>query len=155
MTKEIMDRQASDNEYLHKDFHGALSVGIEYLHEHYGADAVRDYLHQFTITYYAPLIGRLKEEGLSALKEHFEKIYEIEGWGIEISFSEDELVISVKTCPAVMHMRARGYPVARLFRETTRIVNEALCEWTLFSADLVEYDERTGRSVQRFYRRQS
>ena len=28
---------------VHKDFHGALSRGIEYLHEHYGADAVREY----------------------------------------------------------------------------------------------------------------
>jgi len=147
-----MDRRASDNVYLHKDFHGALNAGIEYLHEHYGADAVRDYLRQFTIVYYAPLISRMKNEGLSALKEHFEKIYEIEGGGIKISFSEDELVIDVKVCPAVLHIWSQGYPVARLFLETTKTVNEALCEGTPFTAELIEYDEKTGRSVQRFYR---
>lgn len=152
MVKEIMDRRASDNVYLHKDFHGALNAGIEYLHEHYGADAVRDYLRQFTIVYYAPLISRMKNEGLSALKEHFEKIYEIEGGGIKISFSEDELVIDVKVCPAVLHIWSQGYPVARLFLETTKTVNEALCEGTPFTAELIEYDEKTGRSVQRFYR---
>ena len=155
MAKEIMDRRASDNEYLHKDFHGALSAGIEYLHEYYGADAVRDYLRRFTITYYSPLVERLKNEGLSALKEHFEKMYEIEGGEIEISFSEDELIISVKACPAVMHMRSQCYPVARLFHETTGTVNEAICEGTPFAAELIEYDEKTGRSVQRFYRRGS
>ncbi|MFH0796159.1 MAG: hypothetical protein V2A65_03775 [Candidatus Omnitrophota bacterium] len=36
MTKETMSRKASDNIYLHKDFHGALSAGIEYLDRHYG-----------------------------------------------------------------------------------------------------------------------
>ena len=155
MAKETMDRRASDNDYLHKDFHGALSAGIEYLHDHYGADAVRDYLRQFTITYYAPLIRKLKQEGLSALREHFEKMYEIEGCDTEITCTDDELVISVETCPAVRHMQANGYPVARLFHETTKTVNEALCEGTPFAAVLVEHDEKTGRCVQRFYRRRS
>ena len=41
MAKEVMRRQASDNPYLHRDFHGALSAGIEYLDRHYGEDAVR------------------------------------------------------------------------------------------------------------------
>lgn len=38
MPKEIMRRQASDNIYLHKDFHIALNYGIEYLFQHYGED---------------------------------------------------------------------------------------------------------------------
>lgn len=64
-------------------------------------------------------------------------------------------MLKVKACPAVMHMRENGYPVARLFHETTKTVNEALCEGTPFEAELAEYDEETGRSVQRFYRRVS
>ena len=155
MTKEIMERRASDNEYLHKDFHGALSTGIAFLDDRYGAEAVREYLRQFTIAFYAPLIARFKEEGLLALKEHFENLYEIEGGEIEMTLSENELVIRVTSCPAVKHMRERFYPVARLFHETTRTVNEALCSGTPFSAQLIEYDDETGRSVQRFSRRES
>ena len=41
MPKEYIKRNAADNEYLHKDFHGALSAGIEYLHRNYSAQAVR------------------------------------------------------------------------------------------------------------------
>ena len=152
MAKEIMERKAADNEYLHRDFHGALSAGIDYLQEHYGADSVRDYLRKFAKTYYAPLIDKLGSEGLSALKEHFEKLYEIEGGEVEIELSADELVVRVKSCPAVTHIRAIGLPVAELFEETTKTVNEALCEGSEFSAELVEYDPQSGRSVQRFYR---
>jgi hypothetical protein len=153
MTKEIVDRRASDNEYLHKDFHGALSAGIEYIHKNYGQQAVLDYLRQFALAYYSPLMEELQKRGLIALKEHFENMYQLEGGEIEITLSDDELILKVDACPAVIHMRANGYPVAELFHETTKTVNETICEGSEFVFELVEYEPETGRSVQRFYRR--
>ena len=153
MAKEVMRRQASDNEYLHKDFHGALSAGIEYLNQNYGDQVVREYLRQFANVYYAPLKSAIKRHGLAALKEHFVKLYDIEGDKITIEISEDEMTLKVEACPAVMHMRKHGYTVAGLFHETTKTVNETICEGTDFAAELVEYDEQTGQSVQKFYRR--
>ena len=55
---------------------------------------------------------------------------------------------------ALLHVNAarkQGYPVARLFHETTETVNRAICHQTPFAAELVQYDDETGRSVQRFY----
>ena len=152
MPKELMRRKASDNPYLHKDFHGALSAGIEYLDRRYGPQAVRDYLRQFARAFYGPLTEALRVHGLVALKEHFERIYRLEGAAVNVRLSDDELVVEVPECPAVMHMREHGYPVARLFEETTRTVNQAICEGTPYSAELVEYDPPDGRSVQRFIR---
>ena len=154
MAKQTMHREASDNVYLHQDFHGALSAGVEYLHENYGEKAVRRYLRQFARSYYAPLTEALMNRGLVALEEHFRKIYDLEGTTVRFDLSEDELRIDVEACPAVTHMRKQGYPVARLFRETTDTVNRAICEGTPYAAELVEYDEQTGKSVQRFYRRE-
>ena len=153
MTKETITRRAADNEYLHKDFHGALSVGLEYLENNYGKEAVRQYLQRFATTFHAPLTEAINRRGLIALKEYLAKLYEIEGGQVKMTLSEDELLVEVDTCPAVMHMREHGYTVARSFNETTRTVNEAICESTPFMAQLVEYDEQTGRSIQRFYRR--
>ena len=153
MPKKYIKRSASDNEYLHKDFHGALSAGIEYLHRNYGEQAVREYLREFAKSFYAPLRGALKQCGLAALRDHFEKLYRTEGGKIQITFSEDEMIMNVDSCPAVMHMREHQYPVAELFCETTKTVNEAICEGSDFSGELLEYDSQTGRSVQRFYRR--
>lgn len=155
MAKQVMHRSAGDNAYLHPDFHGALSAGIEYLHAHYGEDAVREYLWQFARTFYAPLTEALRRRGLIVLEERFRKICELEGGDVRFISSEDELRIEVDACPAVTHMRKQGYPVARLFRETTETVNRAICHETPFAAELVEYDDQTGRSIQRFYRRRS
>lgn len=154
MGKQVMRREASDNVYLHKDFHGALSVGIDYLQDNFGEEAVREYLRDFTNTYFAPLKEEIKQRGLPVLKEYFEHLYQEEGGDAEITLSNDELVIRVAVCPAVTHMREHGYPVARLFYETTKTVNETLVEGTDFAAELVDYDDETGHNTQRFYRRQ-
>jgi len=153
MTKQVMSRKASDNAYLHKDFHRALSTGIQYLEENFGEEAVREYLRDFTNAYFAPLKEEINQRGLSALKEYFEELYENEGGEVESTLSDDELFIRVAACPAVTHMRQHGYAIANMFYETTKTVNEALVADTDFTTKLVEYDEETGRSVQRFYRR--
>ena len=152
MSRKVMKRKASDNEYLHKDFHGALSCGIEYLHQRFGPDAATLFLRNFARSFYAPLRERIKNQGLRAIREHYEQVYAIEGGKIQFTATEDELVLRVAACPAVQHMRSRGYPVARLFHET---INTALCEGTCFDAELLKYDPETGRSVQRFFRRPS
>jgi hypothetical protein len=151
--KEVMLRSAADNAYLHKDFHGALSTALFYLEEKYGADAVREYLRQFASTFYAGLSQAVKERGLVALKEHFEDIYRIEGGDVTIDLGHDEMLMQVAACPAVMHMRKTGQPVSPLFYETTKTVNETICERTPFRAELLAYDQETGRSTVRFSRR--
>ena len=147
-----MRRRAADNPYLHKDFHCALNSGIEYLHRYFGADSVRQYLRQFASSFYGPLTEDLKKRGLVALKEYFEKVYQLEGGKAHFDFFEDELKITVNACPAVTHLRKNSYPIAELFFETTRTVNETICEGTFFAAELLDYNPETGSGIQRFTR---
>ncbi len=153
MAREVIRRQASDNEYLHKDFHGAFSAGIEYLNKNFGPEAVREYLHQFATSFYAPLIDDINRRGLAALKDRLESVYRTEQATVNISLTEDELVLEVESCPAVMHMREHGYQVAAMFPETSKAVYEALCENTPFSVEVCSYDRSTGASLVRFRRR--
>jgi hypothetical protein len=153
MAKKVMERSASDNAYMHKDFHGTLDIGITYIRTKYGDQAVREYLKQFAKAYFAPLKADLNKRGLIALKEHFEEIYKIEGGNTEISLTDNELRIKVDACPAVMHLHEMDIPVDPLFYETTKTVNEEICEGTPFAAEYVEYDKEKGACLQRFYRR--
>ena len=63
------------------------------------------------------------------------------------------MILETQSCPAVMHMRNHGYDVDKMWEETTRSVNVGICEGTDFEAQLLEYDKKTGRSVQKFTRR--
>ncbi len=114
---------------------------------------MREYLWQFSNAFYAPLKQRIAERGLDALREYLEDLYGAEGGRIHVRAIDDGLHVEVESSPDVMHMRSAGYHVARLFREVTSTVNEAICAGTPFKAELLEYDEQTGRSVQRFTRR--
>jgi hypothetical protein len=154
MAEEIITRTAGDNVYLHKDFHGALSTGIAYLEQRHGADAVRDYLWQFATVFYADVTQAIKARGLSALREHIERIYAIEGGQISITCSDDELLLEVAACPAVTHMRQHDYAVAPLFYETGKTVYAAICAGTPFRSEWLHYAETSGRSAVRFFRRQ-
>lgn len=154
MPKEVMTRRASDNEYLHKDFHLGMNTGIDYLHRKYGEEAVREYLRRFAKSFYAPLTEALKKRGLIALKEHFEHIYKVERANANIVLKDDdELIISVDVCPAVEHIRKNNVKVADLFYETTKTVNETICEGTPYAFELIGYNHETGGGIQRFYRR--
>ena len=154
MPKQVMDRRAADNVYLHKDFHGALSNALIYLEQRFGEEAVHEYLRRFAQSFYAPLRQELRERGLAAIADRLRRVYAEEGAEAQIDLADDELIVRVPACPAVTHMRRHGYPVSRLWRATISTVNKAICEDSEFDFDLVSYDELTGASVQRFYRRE-
>ena len=157
MPREIITRHAADNAYLHRDFHGALSTGLAYLERRYGVGAVRDYLRQFAAAFCTGVTQAINQRGLIALREHLERIYEIEGGQIAIICSDDVLRLDVETCPGVTHMREHDYavaPLSPLFYETSKTVYEAICEGTPFVSECLRYDAWSGRSAVRFFRRQ-
>lgn len=153
MAKEIMDRKASDNEYLHRDFHISMNVGLEFLRENYGPDGVIDYLKTFSRRYYAPLTQGLKEQGLIVLKDYFQKIYEVEKAPCEIEYSDDLMVVQIEECPALKHFKKMNVTPSPMYIHTTTTVYETVCEGTPFAFECVEYDRQTGKSVLKFYRR--
>jgi hypothetical protein len=154
MTKKKITRKASDNRYLHKDFHIAFNYGLDYLVKNLGQEAVKEYLTQFTQTYYAPLKKAIKKIGLVALKEHYEKIYRIENANYQMHYSEDELIIHLIASPAVMHVKSNGHPVSSLFRESVSTVNSVICQDTAYDCEMLAYHEENGAYCLRFFRRQ-
>ena len=96
----------------------------------------------------------INETGLLAIKNHYEKIYEIEDALFETSLTKDELYIHLSASPAVAHIKASGHSVAELYRETVATVNKTICKDTSFDVELLEYDEENGAYHLRFFRRE-
>ncbi len=155
MAIEQMVRTAADNKYVHKDFHNLLNLGIGYVFDSYGADGVREYLRDFAEEFYAPLKKDLCERGLDAIEEHFRFIYGEEEALDDITFERtpDELWLRIRKCPAVTHITAAKQPMHPLYVETTRTINQVICDGTPYAFELISYDDATGASVQRFYRK--
>ena len=73
---EIMDRKASQNEYFHREFHSIMNMGIDYIGENYGKEAVVEYLTRFTRNVYGSVIEAAKQNGLAALREKIQDTYQ-------------------------------------------------------------------------------
>lgn len=135
---------------VHKDFHGCFSFGLKFLLDNYGPAEMEEYLRRLARTVYAPLIESIRDRGLSAFQDHWRNVMSLEGADFDLHFTDDDgLVLEVKQCPAIAHMRARGYEVCSRFCEATRIVNDEICRQAGYISE-VEYDQENASCTQRF-----
>jgi len=136
---------------VHKDFHGALSFGLQFIEDQYGQEGIEAFLAGLAGTVYKRLVDGLRARGLPALQDHWQAIFDLEQGDVEMHMDGEVLVLEVNRCPAIAHMKDRNYKVADHFCEHTRIVNEAVCKAAGYASS-VEYDQEAGRCVQRFWR---
>lgn len=82
--KKVMVRKASDNEYLHKDFHLSMNILMDYIYHRFGKEQLVRYLQQYAEAYYKPLREELKKGNMDALLAYMKDKYEKEKW--EVTF---------------------------------------------------------------------
>lgn len=148
----VMDRKASDNEYFHRDFHSSMNMGIHYVGENYGLDAVKEFLSMFTGDVYRVVIADIKERGLAAIEAKIRDTYEKEKAmdALQTELTEDTLTVKVAECPAVKHLKATGREVSPWYRYTTEYVMAALAEAGGYTFTMESYDEETGAAEYSF-----
>jgi hypothetical protein len=153
MKKLFIERRASDNKYLHRDFHIALDQGLAYLGLEYGGGAVDEYLGNFARDYYAPLVLDARARGFAALREHIASIYEAEEARGAVAFAEagGELLVAVSACPAVAFMRESGHAPSKWHVKTTSAVYGAIAKELGMGFEMASYDDETGAAEYRFF----
>lgn len=137
--------------YLHKDFHGSLSCGFSYVTEKYGVEGFQEYCKEVARNVYSSLSEKIKESGLKALEEHWNNIFTLEEGNFALYYEGPVLVLEVKECPAIAHMKKRGYKIAENFCEHTKLVNEELCRIAGYHSSC-DYNQEKGTCIQRFWK---
>ncbi len=151
--RKVMERKASDNKYLHKDFHLSMNMLLSYIYENFGKEALIRYLTQYARAYHQPLNRKLQTGNLDALYRYFTGIYEKEEWPVKISYGGNDLEIGQDACPGITHIRAKGQKPCPHYVETYETVYRTLCMNTPFEYELEYFDEETGACKQRFIRK--
>lgn len=148
----IMDRKASENEYFHRDFHSSMNMGIHYVGENYGMDAVREYLTRYTNNVYSKVVEDIKVRGLQAIADKIQDTYAKEkaSDALVLDMTDDALNVSILYCPAVKHLHSTGRVVTKWYRYTTEIVMEVLAAAAGYQFTMESYDEETGAAKYSF-----
>ena len=155
MEKLHIERKAADNKYLHKDFHVTADIGIAYVGETYGDDAVKDYLTQYAKSFYKLLAEEVKLKGLAPLKANFENVYKKEEWfeHLHTTLTEKELKVKIDKCPGVSFMKQSGHTPSKWYKETTYTVYKVLAEMCGLDFRVNYYNEEDGSTEFEFSRR--
>ena len=152
MEKLFIEKKASDNKYLHRDFFVTGDIGIAYVGETYGDEAVREYLQQYARSYHKLLAEEVKKNGLVALKAYFESVYEKEEWSeyVTTELTAEMLTITVEKCPAVTYMKSIGHTPSKWYKETVYTVYKTLADMCGCGFEIVYYDETDGATKLSF-----
>lgn len=149
---ETLEVKSSEREYFHPDFHSSMNMGIHYVGENYGLDAVKEYLTKYTLNVYNKDITAIKGKGLSVIADRIVDTYTKEKAldALEISSDENSINVNIKYCPAVKHLKATGRDVSPWYRYTTEVVMGVLAEKAGAAFEMVSYDEETGAAKYKF-----
>ncbi len=151
---EILEIRAADHEYFHLDFHSSLNMGVDYVGEKYGKDALVDYLIQYTKNVYKLVFAAIKKDGLAAIEAKILDTYKKEKAedAVMTELAEDKLTVTVAYCPAVQHLLSTGRTMSRWYSYTTETVMRVLAEAAGCRFEMQSYDEATGAARYCFYK---
>ena len=111
------------------DFFFAVNATFKHILDNYGEDAVRKYWQEMGREHYKFVTGAIQEQGLTALKEHWDNLFPEEpGSDVETVIEGDTLVLTVKVCPAILHLKNHEREILPEYCEHCTHVSKGMCE---------------------------
>ena len=152
---ESLEVKAGEHEYFHPDFHSSMNMGLLYVGETHGEEAVKDYLRRYTENVYVKVIADAKERGLDAIEDKIRDTYRLEKSedALNIEKDDDTMTVTIAYCPAVRHLHKTGRRVCEWFSLSTETVMETLANKAELDFAMLSYDNETGAAKYTFKKR--
>jgi len=119
-----------DRGEVHKDFHAATNMTIDYIVDNFGEDALAMLFRKMATDVYKSIHDKLKKGDASELIEHLKYYLDREKGEYEISENNGTIICEISKCPAVEHIIKSGLTLSPHFCRQTIEVNAGLCEGT-------------------------
>ncbi|MCR4718540.1 MAG: hypothetical protein K5768_02805 [Firmicutes bacterium] len=140
---EITDMKSEDNKYLHRDFHLLGDLALTYCGEKFGDKGVKEFLTDYTKTYYKPVIENIRINGLIAIKKWLESIYEIEEASelLHTDLKENMLTVTIDKSPVIDYMYSLGQKPSKYYIEETKTLYSAIADECNLCFNLDNYED--------------
>ena len=111
------------------DFFFAVNATFRYILENHGEGALHRYWQEMGAGHYCAVTEAISDRGLVALKEHWEQLFPEEpGSEVELALDGNCLTLTVKTCPAILHLKAHDREVLPVYCDHCTYVSKGMCE---------------------------
>ena len=117
---------------IHLDFHGATNTTIDFIVANYGVAVLHEIFEKVGKEVYADIRAHLIAGDAHELVRHWRHFFERENADFDIAVEDDEIVLTVRKCPAYAHVQKIAPSVSEWFCDQTVKTNEAMAEGSPF-----------------------
>lgn len=109
------------------DFYAAVNATFRFIEKQSGIAGLRRYWTELGTKYYAPVTRRWREGGLPAVADHWRAFFAAEPEAdVEVTHDASEVVVAVRTCPAIRYLREHGREIVPCFCQHCHFVSAAM-----------------------------
>jgi hypothetical protein len=109
------------------DFYFAINATFRFLLNRFGLEGLRRYWIDLGSRYFAPVSQRWKAGGLPAVADYWQAFFDAEpGAEVNVSQSPDTVILDVRVCPAIKHLRDHGREIMPHFCEHCSVMGQAM-----------------------------
>jgi hypothetical protein len=133
------------------DFYFAINATFRFILKRFGAAQLRRYWTALGSNYMAPVSAGWRQQGLPGVAEYWRAFFRAEpGAEVEVICTNDTVVLEVRQCPAIAHLRKHKREIVPCFCQHCYFLGEA----TAAPAGLtVRVEGGNGRCRQTFLKR--
>jgi hypothetical protein len=111
------------------DFYTAINATFRFVFDRLGREGLLRYWRDMGQQYFAPVGRRWRDGGLAAVEEYWRAFFIAEpGADVEVRRAADEVVLEVRRCPAIAHLRAMGREIVPYFCQHCYFVGESISQ---------------------------
>lgn len=119
------------------DFYFAINATFRFLYERLGRKAWIAYLEHLARGYFRPVNQAWQRGDLPSVASYWKAFFDAEpGGDVKVRASPDEVVIEVRECPAIAHLRRSGRAIVPYYCEHCAILGAARAAEAGFSMNL-------------------
>ncbi|WEK52043.1 MAG: hypothetical protein P0Y66_08775 [Candidatus Kaistia colombiensis] len=149
MTDRSSPMRYEEDGNVHLDFHGAANTTIDFIVERFGVAAMDEIFKKVGRDVYASIRQDLLDGDTHQLVRHWRHFFDREGGDYDIAIGDDEIVLTVRLCPAWHHVKGLVGSVSPHFCDQTSRTNEAMAEGSPYAIDTEITGEGSCRQVIR------
>lgn len=123
---------------VHLDFHGTVNTTAEYIFEKYGADALHEIFFATGRDVYKDIREHLQKNDTSELVNFWKYFLDRENGDYEIYEENGQITLTVKSCPAVRHVKKLGLKISPEFCSQTVYVNKGMTDGTPYEIETLK-----------------
>lgn len=109
------------------DFYFAINATFRFIEAKLGRDGLRRYWTELGSNYFAPVTAAWQRGGLPGVAKYWQAFFQAEpASAVEVSATPETVVLEVRVCPAIKHLRAHGREIVPGFCQHCYFVTEAM-----------------------------